>query len=311
MNRNLKIADSILDLIGEIPLVRLNRIGKETGVELLVKPEFLNPSGSMKDRVAIRVIEEAERSGRLKNGSRIVESSTGNTGAALAIVSAVKGYEFTAYVPADVADVCRISIMEAFGAKVVPFDIDGELAGLAGRKKCLDREECEAGVWWPRQFANVHAVAAHRDTTAREIIEKTDGRLDAFVASVGSGGTLLGVGQALKAHDPGILVIGVEPASYKILSGDAESVLPGLSGGITVEVVRSGVLDEVVTMDDETAIAMAHRLAKEEGMFCCMSSGANVAASVLVAGRLGPGKRVVTCLCDSRDRYFYNEAYVT
>lgn len=311
MDRSLKIADSMLDLIGDIPLVRLNRIGKETGAELLVKPEFLNPSGSMKDRVAIRMIEEAEQAGYLRPGSRIVESSTGNTGAALAFVSAVKGYEFTAFMPANVADVCRISILQAFGAKVAPFDIDGEWAELAGRKICSDLEESETSVWWSRQFSNVHGVAAHKDTTAKEIIEKTDGRLDAFVASVGSGGTLLGVGRALKAHDPRILVIGVEPASCQVLGAKGRDVAPGLSGGITADLAESGVVDEVVCLDDATAIKMAHRLAREEGMFCGISSGANVAASVLIAERLGPGRRIVTCLCDSRDRYFHSETYVT
>jgi cysteine synthase A len=298
-------------LIGDIPLVRLNRVGRETGAEVLVKPEFLNPSGSMKDRVAVRMIEEAERAGYLRPGSRIVESSTGNTGAALAFVSAVKGYEFTAFVPEDVADVCRISIMQAFGAKVASFRIDGDLGELAGRKKCLDLEEGGPGVWWPRQFANIQGVAAHRDTTAAEILEKTDGRLDAFVASVGSGGTLLGVGQALKEHSPGILVIGVEPASHRVLSGGRQRAVPGISGGIAASLAESGVVDEVVSVGDETAIAMAHRLAREEGMFCGISSGANVAASIVAAGRLGPGRRIVTCLCDSRDRYFCNEAYVT
>lgn len=311
MKRSLKIANSMLDLIGDIPLVRLNRIGVETGTEILAMPEFLNPSGSMKDRVAIRMIEGAERTGRLKPGSRIVESSTGNTGAALAFVSAVKGYEFTAFVPADVADVCRVSIMRAFGAKVISFETDGDLGDLAGRKRCLDLEESEPGVWWPRQFASSQSVAAHGDATAAEIIDKTDGRLDAFVASVGSGGTLLGVGQALKAFNKNITVIGVEPSSWRVLSSGERHVVPGLSGGLLSELAEADVVDDVVCVDDEAAIAMAHRLAEEEGMFCGISSGANVAASVLAAARLGPGKRIVTCLCDSRDRYFYNEAYVT
>ena len=311
MNRNLKIADSMLDLIGDIPLVRLNRIGKETGAEILVKPEFLNPSGSLKDRVAVRMIEQAEADGLLAPGSRIVESTTGNTGAALAFVSAVKGYEFTAFVPADVSDLCRISIMQAFGAKVTPFAIDGEWANLAGRKICLDLEQSETDVWWSRQFANRQGVAAHRDTTAQEIIEKTDGRLDVFVASVGSGGTLFGVGQALKEHNPNIIVIGVEPASYQVLSTKNQPIVPGLSGGITVDLKASGIVDEVICLDDQAAIQMAHRLAQEEGIFCGISSGANVAAAVLAAERLGPGKRIVTCLCDSRDRYFYHEAYIT
>lgn len=306
----LKIADSMLDLIGEIPLVRLHRIGAETGAEILVKPEFLNPSGSMKDRVALRMIEAAEAAGELKPGMRIVESSTGNTGAALAFVAAVKGYDFTAFVPADVADAGRMKIMQAFGAHFTPFAVDGAFGDLAGRKQCLDLTERESGIWWSRQFANPQNVAAHQATTAQEILDKTDGRLDAFVASVGSGGALLGVGQVLKAHDPNIRIIAVEPASWPALS-DAPTVVPGLSGGILTALRNSGIVDEVISLDDAAAIQMAHRLAQEEGMFCGISSGANVVAAVLAAERLGAGKRIVTCLCDSRDRYFFNESYVT
>ena len=309
MNRCLKIAGSMLDLIGEIPLVRLNRIGRETGAEFLVKPEYLNPSGSMKDRVAARMIEDAERAEHLRPGDRIAESSTGNTGAALAFVSAVKGYRFTAFVPGDVAEPCRLSIMQAYGAETVPFSPEGEFGALAGRKACLDGER-RGEFWWARQFANQSAVAAHGDTTAREILQKTDGNLQAFVASAGSGGTLLGVAQVLKQHDPRIHVMAVEPSGSPELMSDNATVRTELSGGILADLVESRLVDEVVTLDDETAIQMANRLAREEGMFCGISSGANVAASVLLADRLGPGCRIVTCLCDSRDRYFNREAYI-
>lgn len=310
MNRNLKIADSMLELIGAIPLVRLNRIGKETGAEILVKPEFLNPSGSMKDRVARQMVEAAEAAGELQPGMRIVESSTGNTGAALAFVAAVKGYDFTAFVPSDVADAGRMKIMQAFGARFTPFAVDGEYGELAGRQQCLELTESESNVWWSRQFANSQNIAAHQQTTAQEILEKTDGRLDAFVASVGSGGALLGVGRVLKEHDPKTQIIAVEPASWRALS-EAPTVVPGLSGGILEELRHNRIVDEVITLDDAIAIQMAHRLAQEEGMFCGISSGANVVAAVLAAERLGAGKRIVTCLCDSRDRYFFKEAYVT
>jgi cysteine synthase len=310
MNRNLKIAANMLELIGDIPLVRLNRIGQGTGAEILVKPEFLNPSGSMKDRVALRMVEEAEAAGHLKPGGRIVESSTGNTGAALAMVSAVKGYAFTAFVPGDVADAGRMAIMESLGASFRPFDVDGEYGDLAGRRQCQELSEAESDVWWARQFSNPHNIAAHYETTAREIIEKTDGRLDAFVASVGSGGALLGVGKALKEHNSQILIVGVEPATWPGLSTE-QPIVPGLSGGIMVELRESGIVDDVISLDDPAAIAMARRLGREEGMFCGISSGANVAAAVQIAARLGAGRRIVTCLCDSRDRYFFNETYVT
>lgn len=310
MNRNLKIADSMLDLIGGIPLVRLNRIGGEVEAEILVKPEYLNPSGSLKDRVALRMVEEAEARGELTKGGVIVESTTGNTGAALAFVAAVKGYGFTAFTPDEVADQGRVAIMEAYGARCVPFATDGEFGELAGRRRCLELEESERGFWWSRQFSNPDNVAAHYDTTAREILDKTDGRLDAFVGSVGSGGTLLGVGQRLKAHNPAISVIGVEPQSWPGLS-TALPTVDQLSGGTLDALRESGLVDEVITLEDGVAIAMAHRLAREEGMFCGISSGANVAAALVIARKIGAGKRIVTCLCDSRDRYFFNEAYIT
>ena len=171
----------------------------------------------------------------------------------------------TAFVPSDVADAGRMKIMQAFGARFTPFAIDGELGDLAGRRQCLDLTETETGVWWSRQFSNPHNVAVHRETTAKEIIEKTDGRLDAFVASVGSGGNLLGVGQALKEHDPNIRVIGVEPDSWRVLSAEHLPVVAGLSGGTSAALRESGIVDEVITLDDATAIQMAHRLAQEEG----------------------------------------------
>lgn len=310
MSSKRKIADSMLDLVGDIPLVRLNRIGRDCGAEILVKPEFLNPAGSMKDRVALRMVEAAEAAGQLQPGGHIVESTTGNTGAGLAFVAAVKGYRFSAFVPDDVADAGRQAIMQAFGANFVPFAVDGELGDLAGRQQCRQMEQAQPGVWWSRQFANAHNVAAHEHGTAREIIEKTDGRLDAFVASVGSGGALLGIGRALKEHDPAIRVVAVEPQCWPALSAPASEV-DGLSGGICAALRASGIVDTIVSLGDAEAAAMADRLAREEGMFCGVSSGANVVAALQVARDLGEGRRVVTCLCDSRDRYFFNTAYVT
>ncbi len=328
MKRDIKIADSMLDLIGGIPLVRLNRVGKETGCEFLVKPEFLNPSGSIKDRIAKLMIEDAEQAGLLDGDATIVEATTGNTGTALAFVSAVTGRKFTAYAPTKTANPSRMAIMLAFGAGLERVDVDayaekkrssgddGSVHGgrieLTGRMICRDLESEQEGIWWARQFSNELNVAAHREWTAREILEQTDGRLDVFLASVGTGGTLLGVAQALKAHDPTILVVGVEPAGSPMMGAPEDyPMIPGISDGIIPEIWESGLVDRVINITDEEAICYAHELARREGIFCGMSSGANVLAGIRIAEELGPGKRIVTVLPDSRDRYLEVEKYTT
>ena len=248
----IKIAGSILDLIGNIPLVRLNRIGQETGAEILVKPEFLNPSGSIKDRVAAYMLAAAERDGVLQPGTTIVEASTGNTGTALAMVAAVKGYGMLIVAPARVANPSRLAIPLSFGAHVqtvdTPVDPDsGEVRLHGGRVEILPRQVCRqiehdrSDVWWPRQFSNQANVAAHRDWTAREILDQTDGQLDAFVASVGTGGTLLGCAQALKGRTPRVLVISCEPAGKTLLAAGetAYPIVPGITDGIIPETFSS------------------------------------------------------------------------
>ncbi|MCC6188488.1 MAG: PLP-dependent cysteine synthase family protein [Anaerolineales bacterium] len=332
MDRNMKIANSMLDLIGQIPLVRLNRIGQGVGAEILVKPEFLNPSGSIKDRIARLMIEQAEACGALKAGMAVIEATTGNTGTALAFVAAVKGYCMRAFSPAMVANRSRTAIMIAFGAAVQAVDIEpytahdqgnndgggvdasvhGGHVELLPRQVCLDLEKERNDLWWARQFSNPSNVAAHRDGTAQEILDMTEGQLDAFVASVGTGGTILGVAQALKQHNPHISIIAVEPAG-KAMMGDPEDypMIPGISDGIIPQIFSSKIVDRVISITDKDAIDMAHQLAELEGMFCGMSSGANVLASTMVARELGVGKRVVTVLPDSRDRYLEVEKYTT
>jgi cysteine synthase len=332
MDRNIKIANSMLDLVGNIPLVRLNRIKEENCAEILVKPEFLNPSGSIKDRIAKLMIEDAEQQGKLKFGSTIIEATTGNTGTALAFTAAVKGYKMRAYSPAMVANRSRMAIMQAYGCEVEAINIDayeakhqdkdssakadtsvhGGHVELLPRQVCLELERENEDLWWARQFSNPCNVKAHREMTAGEILEQTEGQLDAFVASVGTGGTILGVAQALKSKNPNILIIGVEPAG-KAMMGRPEDypLIPGISDGIIPQIFASGLVNRVFSITDNEAIEMAHRLAMEEGIFCGMSSGANVLASLLLGRELGPGKRVVTVLPDSRDRYLEVEKYTT
>lgn len=323
----MKIANNMLDLIGDIPLVRLNRIGQDSEAEILVKPEFLNPSGSIKDRIAKRMIEAAEQEGKLRPGSTIVEASTGNTGTALAFVAAVKGYKRFVFSPKKVANRQRAAIMEAYGCEIQKVDTDafeaerrdqdssvhGAVIEMRPRQLCLEMESGNDDVWWARQFSNPNNVLAHEEWTAQEILDQTDGRLDAFVASVGTGGTLLGVARALKAHDPSIFIAGVEPASSPTLAGPREDfpIIEDITDGIIPDIFDSDLVDEVFTVTEEQAIEMAHRLAEEEGIFSGISSGANVLICTRLAGELGPAKRIVTVLPDSRDRYLEVERYTT
>jgi cysteine synthase len=323
----MQIANSMLDLVGNIPLVRLNRIGKSAGCEILVKPEYLNPSGSIKDRIAKFMIEEAEKEGRLRPGTTIIEASTGNTGTSLAFVGAVKGYRVIVFSPLKVVNPQRASIMQAFGATNEKVDtdalvadrkaVDGSVHGgrveIYPREICRELEESDKTVWWARQFCNSENTAAHREWTGREILEQTDSQLDVFAASIGTGGTLLGIAQALRARIPRVLVVGVEPAESPMLAGNREDhpMIAGITDGIIPEIFESKLVDRVVCVTNSEAIEMAHRLAEQEGMFCGMSSGANVVACLNMAELLGPGKRIVTVLPDSRDRYLTVEKYTT
>jgi len=320
-----KIAESMLDLIGNIPLVRLQRIGADSGTEILVKPEYLNPSGSIKDRIAQRMVEAAEADGLLNPTSTIIEATTGNTGTALAFVAAVKGYHMVAYSPKQVANRSRSAIMLAYGGEMETVEAEAQGADgnsdssvhggrieLLPRQICLDLEQENENLWWARQFSNPQNARAHREWTAQEIIDCTDGALDAFVASVGTGGTLLGVAQALKERNPEIWIVGVEPAGSPILGApDDFPIVPEISDGIIPEILESGLVDQLISLSDHQAIQMAHKLAELEGISCGMSSGANVEACLQVAREIGPGKRIVTVLPDSRDRYLEVEKYTT
>lgn len=323
----MKVVDSVLAATGNTPMVRLREIARGLDAEIFVKAEYLNPSGSIKDRIALYMIERAEQAGKLKPGYTIVEATTGNTGAALAFVAAAKGYKMRVFSPKTVASPERVQIMRSFGAEIEvvepelqpdtakPKDTSahGAAVEVYPRMMCRDLECSDPAIWWARQFSNPDNVAAHRETTGREIIDQSDGRIDAFVASVGTGGTLMGVAQALLAHDPKIGIYGAEPISKYRLSGGLENfkIIPGITDGIIVDIFKSNILAGVFTITDKEAIDMAHQLAEKEGLFCGMSSGANVLAALRVAETLGKGARIVTVLPDSRDRYLSLEKYTT
>lgn len=315
---------TVLDLIGNTPLVRLNKVTEGLDSEVLAKLEYLNPSGSIKDRMALFMIENAEKRGDLKPGFTIVEASTGNTGIALSFVSAVKGYPITVYMPKAVASEERKRMMESYGARIelvgtedldssLDPSVHGGVIEIVPRQKCREVEAANPHIWWARQFSNPDNVAAHRQTTGKEILEQTGGHLNAFVASIGTGGTLLGVAQAVKPVCPHALMIAVEPAGAPWIGRGKEAIpfIEGITDGLLFDILDGGVADEIVWVTDEDAVNMARRLASEEGLFCGMSGGANVFAALKVAERLGKGKTVVAILTDSRDRYLTTERYIT
>ena len=319
-----KIYDSVLELIGNTPMVRLNKIGAPVKSDILVKLEYTNPSGSLKDRIALKMIEEAEKEGKLKPGYTIVESSTGNTGFALSAIGTLKGYNVVIYetMPGK-AGAEKTKMMENIGAQVrlmEPEDIKGleekSIYGaeveLPGRQLCLDEERANPKIWWARQFSNQYNVKSHH-TTAEEILEQTDGEVDCFVASIGTGGTLAGVAEVLKARLPHVKIIGIQPASSKdTLSPGMDFPATEIKGGIISEMLKKeGLIDGVVRVTDDEARDMAHRLWKEEGLYAGVSSGANAYVALEEAKKSKEKERIVTILCDSMNRYLTEERYVT
>lgn len=308
-------------------------------VEIYVKCEHLNPSGSIKDRMALRMVEEAEQAGKLQAGGTILDQSTGNTGPALAFVGAVKGYQVRLMMPAqlgsDYNPSSRIRIAEQFGCQVQRLDLSGVLAETEGQsaveraaalvaermKHCYELEMSEPGVWWANQLCNMDNARANRDTTGPEILEQLEGKVDGWVASIGSGGTLLGVAERLREVNPSLRIAGVVPADDQRIEWVGGGVihrrlaalgLPEMKF-IVEEILERDLLDQTYVVNTEQAKRMADRLAREEGLLCGLSSGANVYAAIQMAKDLPAGSRVVTVLVDHRDRYqaeHPNEHYV-
>jgi len=300
MNR----AGSITELIGRTPLVRLNRISDESGAEVLGKLESFNPGGSVKDRIGLAMIEAAERDGRIAPGrTTIIEPTSGNTGIALAMVAAARGYDMVLTMP-DTMSIERRTILKAFGARLVLTPGADGMRGAVARALELAAEGDDAFV--PQQFENPANPEVHRLTTAEEIWADTGGEVDAFVAGVGTGGTLTGVGEVLKERRPGALVVAVEPADSAVLSGGAPGPhkIQGLGAGFVPKVLDTEVYDEIVTVSADDAFAAARDLARQEGVLVGISAGANVWAAGQVARRPEfQGKVVVTVLCDTGERY--------
>jgi cysteine synthase A len=296
------IADSVLDLVGHTPLVRLHRVPGEGAAEILGKLESMNPAGSVKDRIAWAMIEDAERRGLLKPGATIVEPTSGNTGIGLAMVAAVKGYRLILTMPEDMS-IERRKLLARYGAELVLTPAIEGMSGAVYAAEELVRQHPD--YFMPQQFINPANPRVHRETTAREILEATGGELDAFVAGVGTGGTITGVGEVLKEHNPNILVVAVEPERSQVLAGKRAGLhaIQGIGASFVPGVLNREIYDELIPVPDEEAIRMSHRLTREEGLLVGISSGANVWAAIKVARRLGPGRRVVTVLPDTGERY--------
>jgi len=309
MNQH-RVADSIVDAVGETPLIRLHRVVPDHGVELFGKVEARNPAGSVKDRVGLSMIRAAEIAGVLRKGMTIVEATSGNTGIALAMAAAALGYTLVLTMPEHMS-VERRAVIASYGAKIILTESVLDMQGAIDRAEQLRAADPD-GVFIPGQFENPANPQVHRDTTAVEILDGLDGALAAFVAGVGTGGTITGIGQALKQHSRSIRVIAVEPSRSAVLSGGKPDLheIQGIGAGFVPPVLDQNTVDEVVAVEDDVAFDFARRLTREEGLLVGPSSGANVAAALRVAESLQPGQRVVTILCDTGFRYLSVDGFV-
>lgn len=294
-------ANSILDLIGNTPVVRLNRIVEQGSAEIFVKLEWFNPGGSVKDRIGYSMIEAAEREGELKPGDAIVEPTSGNTGIGLAMVAAAKGYKAIFTMP-ETMSMERRNLLRAYGAELVLTSGAEGMKGAIAKAKELAEEH---GYFMPQQFDNPANPEIHEKTTGVEIVKQFEGQLDAFIAGVGTGGTLTGVGHVLRKEIPNCKIIAVEPAASAVLSGEGPGPhkLQGLGAGFIPKNLDATVYDEIIKVENEIAFEVARLMAREEGILVGISSGANIWAAMQVAKKLGTGHRVLTVSPSNGERY--------
>ncbi|MDY0404268.1 cysteine synthase A [Virgibacillus sp. 179-BFC.A HS] len=307
----MQVVNNIAELIGNTPLVKLNKLPDPNGAEVYVKLEYFNPSGSVKDRAAYSMIIEAEKSGQLKTGSTIIEPTSGNTGIGLAMNAAARGYETIIVMP-DNSTAERIQLLKAYGAKVVLTPSAEKMPGAIQKARELAKEIPNSFI--PMQFENEANPAIHRKTTAKEIItamQENDKKLAAFVGTAGTGGTITGTGEALKAFDSNVTVHVAEPAGSPVLSGGepGKHKLVGTSPGFIPPILNTNVYDEIFQIKDEEAYETVHRLAAEEGILVGPSSGASVFAALQVAKRLTPNETVVCIAPDTGERYLSSDLF--
>jgi len=311
LKKNNNVYNNILEAIGNTPLVKLNKLTGKNDADVFVKCEFMNPSGSIKDRMARHIIEEAEQSGKLKPGGTIVENTSGNTGAALAMIAAVKGYKAVLTMP-DKTSPEKINTLRAFGAKVIvtPTDVPGDSPDhYVNTAKRIAKETPNA--FYVNQYHSPHNSEAHYKYTGKEIWEQTGGNLDYFVAGAGTGGTISGVGRFMKETKPSVKIVGVDPYgsihhdyfyTKKLVTPHTYKV-EGIGEDILCEALDFSVIDEMRKTNDEQAFSTARKLVKQEGLFCGGSSGAIVHTALQLAKEVGPEKKIVTLLTDSGSKY--------
>ncbi len=305
----MNVANSILDLIGNTPVVKLNRLPEEGSADVYVKLEWFNPGGSVKDRIAKSMIEAAEREGKLKPGDTIVEPTSGNTGIGLALVGAAKGYRVILTMPETMSQERR-NLLKAYGAELVLTPGPDGMRGAVEKARELANEH---GYFMPQQFDNPANPEIHELTTGEEIVRQMDGQLDAFVAGVGTGGTITGVGRVLRRKIPSCKLIAVEPAASPILSGGKPGPhkIQGIGANFIPSILDRDMYDEVRTVENETAFQVARRVAQEEGILVGISSGANIHIALQVAKELGKGKKVLTVSPSNGERYLSTPLYQT
>lgn len=303
-----KIANSITNLIGNTPIVKLNRVVPEDAADVYVKLEFFNPAGSIKDRIALAMIEQAEKDGKLQAGGTIVEPTSGNTGVGLAMVAAAKGYHLVITMP-ETMSVERRKLMQGYGAELVLTPgADGMKGAIAKAEELVQQK----GYFMPMQFNNPANPTIHEETTGKEILEAFGNVVpDAFVAGVGTGGTLTGIGHALKKANRNVKVYALEPAESPVLKEGkgGKHKIQGISAGFVPEVLDKDVYDGILEVKSDDAIAMAREVAHKEGILVGISAGANIKGAIEVAKKLGKGKKVVTVSPDGGDRYLSTELF--
>jgi cysteine synthase A len=307
--QRMKIANDMTELIGNTPLVWLNKIGQDCPAKIAGKLEFFNPASNVKDRIGVSMVLDAEREGKLKPGMTIVEPTSGNTGIALAWIAAAKGYKLVLTMPESMT-IERRKILKLLGAEIVLTPAEEGMIGAVNRAIQINGQNGDSFI--PQQFENKSNPQIHRETTAEEVWKDTDGSVDIFVAGVGTGGTITGVGDVLKSRKPSVQIVAVEPAASPVLSGGRPSphMIQGIGAGFIPEVLNMEVVDEIIKIGDKEAFEMTKRLAKEEGILTGISAGAAVAAAVKVASRKrNADKIVVVVLPDTGERYLTTELF--
>ncbi len=303
----MKIAKNITQLIGNTPLVQLNHISQETNATVIGKCEFMNPTSSVKDRIGFNMINDAMEQGKITTGTTIIEPTSGNTGIALASICASLGIKLILTMPESMS-IERRKVLSAFGAKLELTDKSKGMNGAIEKAEQLQREIENSIIL--QQFANPSNPDIHRKTTAIEILEDTDKKVDIFVAAIGTGGTITGTGERLKQELPDIKIVAVEPVDSPVLSGGkgGPHKIQGIGAGFIPDALNTKIYDEIIQVSNEDAFAMAKELAQKEGLLVGISAGANAFAAKQIAAK-NPGKRIVTILCDTGERYLSTELF--